>query len=42
MQRDVLRPVAMRQPNQFAETRLGILKAPTTAWRLCTRYLLEK
>lgn len=34
MQRDVLRSVAMRQAHQLAESRLGVLKAPTTAGRL--------
>ena len=34
MQRDKLRPIAVRQSHKFAESRLGVLKAPTTARRL--------
>ena len=35
MQRDVLRPITVRQANKFAESRLGVLKPPTAARRLC-------
>jgi len=38
VQRDVLRPIAMCQAHEFAESRLGVLKAPATARRLPGRY----
>ena len=38
VQRDVLRPSAMCHAHEFAESRLGVLKAPATARRLRGRY----
>ena len=34
VQRDVLRPVTVRQAHEFTETRLRVLQAPTAALRL--------
>jgi len=34
MQRDVLRPIAVRHAHEFAESRLGVLEAPAIARRL--------
>ena len=38
MQRDVLRPIAVRHAHEFAESRLSVLKAPSTTRRLRGRY----
>jgi len=38
MQRDVLRTIAVRHAHEFAESRLGVLKAPATARRLGGQY----
>ena len=38
VQRDVLRPIAVRHAHEFAESRLGVLKAPATARGLRGRH----
>jgi hypothetical protein len=38
MQGDVLRPIAVRHAHELAESRLSLLKPPTTARRLRSRY----
>ena len=42
MQRDMLRPVTVSQAHEFAEARLGVLKAPTTAGRLRGRMCQDR